>query len=353
MEGSAAQIGDFERFAAALPDAVLAVAGDGTILAANAPAEELFGYRRDELVGAPVELLVPERLRAAHEGHRGRFHADGAARPMGTWLDLRALSRDGAQIPVDISLSPLTLDGRPAVVASVRDLRGRERVTAALRAVVEGTATAAGAGFFAPFVEQLAFALGGRHALVGQIVDDGATVETLAFWQDGALAPNVTYALAGTPCSTVVGGSLCTYPQGVQSLFPEDDDLRLLGAESYIGSPLLSPAGEHIGIVAVLDGEPLRDAATAESILRVFAARAGAELERLRALRVLQEAEGRLRTIFEQAQLGICLIDLDGRAIESNRAFREFVGYSREEIRALRFTEYTHPDDVPANVALW
>jgi PAS domain S-box-containing protein len=96
----------FRDLPEAAPDPVVIVEETGEIALVNDAAERLFGHSRDELVGSSVESLVPERFRAAHRGHRDRFFAAPATRPMGIGLELFALCKGGREVPVEISLSP-------------------------------------------------------------------------------------------------------------------------------------------------------------------------------------------------------------------------------------------------------
>jgi len=89
----------------AAPDAVVGVDGDGLIVLVNVQCEQLFGYSRSELVGQPLELLVPERRRSAHERHRTQYLASPRPRAMGEGSDLVARRRDGSEFPAEISLS--------------------------------------------------------------------------------------------------------------------------------------------------------------------------------------------------------------------------------------------------------
>lgn len=109
------------------PDAIVVVDGVGGIRLINSQAEKMFGYDRGELVGKPIEILLPDRFGAAHSGHRGRYMAEPRTRPMGAGLDLAARHRDGTEIPVEISLSPLeTADGL-LVTSVIRDVSERKR----------------------------------------------------------------------------------------------------------------------------------------------------------------------------------------------------------------------------------
>jgi PAS domain S-box-containing protein len=97
----------FRALLESAPDAMVIVDGAGTIRLVNAQTEALFGYQREELLGQPVEILVPGRSRADHPVHRRGYAANRQVRPMGAGLDLHGLRRDGSEFPVEISLSPL------------------------------------------------------------------------------------------------------------------------------------------------------------------------------------------------------------------------------------------------------
>lgn len=112
----------------ASPDGVLVVGEEGTVRHVNPAAEELFGYTRAEMVGEPVEMLVPEQHRTGHVRHRERYHEHPRQRPMGIGLELRGLRKDGSEVPVEISLSPLTAGDEELVIATVRDVTQRNRL---------------------------------------------------------------------------------------------------------------------------------------------------------------------------------------------------------------------------------
>lgn len=109
----------------ALPDGIVIVHADGRIAFANARLEQLSGYQRDELLEGPVEVLVPDRLRASHRRQREGYASAPHLRPMGSGLDIHLRRVDGVEIPVDIQLSPLEIAGKRLTVAAVRDISHR------------------------------------------------------------------------------------------------------------------------------------------------------------------------------------------------------------------------------------
>jgi PAS domain S-box-containing protein len=113
------------------PDAMVLVDAKGTIVFANQQLSALFGYTREQVQGQPVELLIPERFRGRHTGHRAAFAAEHRVRPMGAGLELYARRQDGSEFPVEISLSPINEigpAGGPLVAAAIRDVTERKRV---------------------------------------------------------------------------------------------------------------------------------------------------------------------------------------------------------------------------------
>jgi len=115
------------------PDGILAVDRSGLIRLMSGQVEELFGYSRTELVGRPVEMLMPGMVRVRHVANRTQFQRQPQLRPMGTGGDLRALHKDGSEFPVEVSLSPMPRDGEPLVIAIVRDVTRRQEAERALR----------------------------------------------------------------------------------------------------------------------------------------------------------------------------------------------------------------------------
>ncbi len=172
--------------------------------------------------------------------------------------------------------------GRPErLLAISRDVTERVTVEEMMRALAEATAAATGAEFFRSLAKQLALGLGARYAFIAECRTDRPAARMRAFWTGEGFGENLEYDVAATPCRAVLDGDEVLHARRVQEIFPEDKDLVTLGAESYLGLPIRDSARQVIGHLAVLDVAPLEAAPRALSVLRLFAARAGAELERL------------------------------------------------------------------------
>ena len=130
----------FRSLLEAAPDGILIADAEGIILAVNKQVERLFGFERSDLLGQSVDLLVPEKLRDVHRGHRGAYNQQPMTRPMGIGLDLAGRRKDGSEMPLAISLSPAQLGSGPVIIATIRDISERIRLTAerdALRVAFE------------------------------------------------------------------------------------------------------------------------------------------------------------------------------------------------------------------------
>jgi PAS domain S-box-containing protein len=125
----------FRQVVESAPNAIVMIGHTGLIEMVNAEAERVFGYTRNELLGKPVEMLVPERYRPKHPKLRTAFFADSVSRPMGTGRDLYGLRRDGSEFPVEIGLNSIQTEEGTMVLSAIVDISARKRLEERIHAI--------------------------------------------------------------------------------------------------------------------------------------------------------------------------------------------------------------------------
>jgi PAS domain S-box-containing protein len=210
---------------------------------------------------------------------------------------------------------------------------------AVLRQILEGTATETGESFFAALVENLAKALGTHGAWV-TIWHGETRLRAVAFWLADRFVSDFEYDLAGTPCEPVFRECRLVHIQDrVVELYPDDPELAAVGAVSYMGVPLLDFDGRILGHLAVLDKRPMPPEPRLQALFRIFAARASAEMQRLRAEQLLQEREERLRRLFDSAMDAIIEYDQDLKITRINPAAEKAFQRHAPEMLGGAFTD--------------
>jgi PAS domain S-box-containing protein len=202
-----------------------------------------------------------------------------------------------------------------------------------LRAIFEGTANSTGEQFFAALVKNLAGVLKTYSSWVTEYIEETNKLRTLAFWVDGRLVENFTIDVTGTPCEVVIRSvRLVHFPDNMMQLFPDSPIIRDFNAVSYMGVPLLDTDGRIFGNLAVLDNQPMPEEPKSEALFRIFASRASAELQRIRAEEEIRRREEKYRRIIESTGEGFILLNKNFEITEVNTAFCQLVGTSPENV---------------------
>ena len=220
-----------------------------------------------------------------------------------------------------------------------------------LRHITEGIAGATGKEFFHSLVRHLADALQARYSFIAECTDDRRTqVRTLAFWDGNNYTADVEYPLRGTPCERVIEGNICSHPDRLQALFPEDRDLVTLGAQSYAGVPLSTPLSQVLGHLVVIDDKPRVFSENELRILGLFATRAASELERSRAEASLKRSESQRRMLLDITNAVITKLSRDELWAAIAEAVRRVVPFDRlalcehdPKLDCLRIVNYAGP----------
>ncbi|WHM40688.1 PAS domain S-box protein [Streptomyces sp. BPTC-684] len=283
----------FSELLEAAPDAMVIVADSGSIRLVNAQTEKLFGYTRDELLGQPVEILVPGRFRDQHASHRGGYAAAHQVRPMGAGLELHGLRKDGTEFPVEISLSPLdTADGL-FVSAAVRDVSERRAAEQRFRGLLEA----------AP------------DAMV--IVDDSGIIR-LVNAQTEALFGYRREELLGRPVEYLVPHRFRAHHASHRNSYSTNQQVRPMGAGLELHG--LRKDGTEFPVEISLSPLETADGLLVSAAVRDVSERKAAE-----------QRINELAHLVESSQDAILSKTLDGRIAYWNSAAQRMYGYTSEE----------------------
>jgi transcriptional regulator with PAS, ATPase and Fis domain len=191
----------------------------------------------------------------------------------------------------------------------------------ALKKIVEGTSDYTGGKFFRLLVKNLAETLDAHGVWVTEYLREKNRLRSLAFWLEDHFVEKYEYDVPGTPCEPVLKNeTICHVPDNVISLFPNDPDLPPLGAVSYMGVALRDENGDVLGHLALLDNKPMVELPEAFAIFKIFAARAGAELRRMRYEKMLIDNEAKLSRLVNGTQDALLEINEQLMITQANKA---------------------------------
>jgi PAS domain S-box-containing protein len=286
------------------------------------PPEAILGRSMRQIIGAAAYADIADSLQRVLSGEHVRLtvHRRNAAG------ELRTLA---------LELVPdFGQEGRVAGwYALIRDVTESERASSALRHIIDGTARATGNAFFRALARNLAQATGLRCAMVAEVLPDRRHARAIAYWTGEDFREGVVYPLAGAPCLRVVEAGEAYFPDRVAELFPDDRPLAAQGIRGYYGVRLEANDGTPLGVLVVMDGAPIRDRDGLASLVSVFAARAAAELERIRADAELQRTSERFAKVFATSPVPIAVSSLaEGRYADVSPAFEQLFGWKRQEV---------------------
>lgn len=316
----------FRALTQTTPEAVVIADGEGYIVFWNQSAQAIFGYSQEEVINRPLTLLMPARYRNQHQQGLEKFRAGGQSTLIGRTTELAGLRKDGREFPLELSLATWTAGEKIFFGGIIRDITRRKEAEELIKERERQLAEA----------QQI--------AQVGSWSWDIASNRLI--WSDEL------YRIYGLDPQQFEA----SYESFLLRVHDSDRNLvRAIVEQAYDNHQpfgfehrIVRPDGsvrllQARGRVAVDEkGQPIKMFGTGQDIT-----------ERRQAEDALRESEARFRAIFEGAAIGISLTDLDKRIVESNPALQKMLGYSRNELRQILFTQFTHPDDVEINLALY
>lgn len=312
----------------------------GRIIRVNDSASKTSGYSRDELLKMTVFDLNPTEVVA-----NWPRHWELVKKQKKITIETKHKHKSGHTYDVEITNNYIDFDGMEFSCSVVRDIRKRKLEEELLLSVSEATSGYVGQDYFKELAKFITLTLGVKYSLVSECANEEKTrLRTIAYVENAIPIENVEYDLKGTPCEIVMAGKDYFCANELEKMFPKEK-----GLQSYVAVPIYSPAnkGEILGHIAALDDKPMNESHNQTSILKIFAARAGSEIDRLKAeqklketlenanikLQIqLKESEKRYRDLFEEAPIAYVHEGLDSKFITANQAALRSLGIRAEDI---------------------
>jgi PAS domain S-box-containing protein len=344
------------------PDAMVIVNSDDCIVLINAQTERLFGYGRHELIGKPLELLVPPRARGV--SRRPRLgSSDLGTSPGGSGLEYYGRRKDGTEVPIDISLSPVTTQAGVLAVYAMRDITERQRVEGALAAEARflraQTAVAKVAlsslrpeDLGGPLLETIGRTQGYACGTLWRVAKDGKTATMVASFGDGTAAfIGMVQDLSETSC--VLARIIRTGEPAFINRMPETPYrvhpiARALKTQALLGLPLVARTDQVVGAIVFVDTEN-RERFTERDLTQgtVLASQVAQALENSELFSQVNQLQEQYRVATEALNDAVFTLDAQGQFAFGNAAGERLTGYRLEEMLGHPFADLVAPEDLP------
>lgn len=320
-----------------LHEAVFWVNAHGNIIYVNDAACRMSGYSKEDFTRMQVKDINPSYIVSDFPAFwkmlKEKKHFT---------FDAKHKHKNGYVYDVEITDNFIEYKGEEYTCSIVRDTGRRKREEELLRTISEATSGLVGQDFFEALTRYVTLSLGIKTCIITECTDiDKTRVRTLSYSKNNQREENIEYDVEGTPCKLVMEGKGAPVfiADGCAKAYPAE-----AGYESYVAVPIYSPAnGDVIGHIAALDDAPMTNEMNQTSILKIFASRAGAEIDRIKAEeklkianieleKLLTESEERFRDLFEEAPIAYVHEGLDSKFIKVNRAAMNTLGITPDQV---------------------
>lgn len=309
----------------------------GKIIRVNDSASKTCGYTVSELLQMSIFDLNPLEKKSGWPKHWAAVKEKKKIS-----FETKHRHKDGFLYDIEVTNNYIEFDGQEFSCSIVRDIRKKKIEEELLRTISEATSGLVGQDFFEALTRYVTLSLGIKTCIVTECTDVEKTrVRTLSYSKNNKTEENIEYALEGTPCKLVMEGkgSDLFISTGCDKAYAAE-----AGYDSYVAVPICSPtSGDVIGHIAALNDAPMYDEMNQTSILKIFAARAGAEIERIKAEeklkianlqleKLLAESEERFKDLFEKAPIAYVHEGLDSKFIKVNQAAMQTLGIRPDQV---------------------
>jgi diguanylate cyclase (GGDEF)-like protein/PAS domain S-box-containing protein len=325
--------------------------GSGRVVWSN-ETYRIFGVRRDAF--KPTFKSCMDRIHSDDRAdvHRAIRSAVAAGETLA--VDYRIVRPESQvrHVRVQAEVSRDAAGKALRMVGVIHDITDSWREEEQLIEIARGVSAKTGERFFQSLVWHFARVIGADYALVADLVPGQGSARTIAVLADGAIKNNFAFRLEGTPAAQAVRDQVCAIAADVRLLYPQDAMLAESCAQAYIGQLLVDSDDEPIGLLAVVYRQPLHDVGRISHTLKIFAARAAAELERLRIENALAKATREWTQAMDAFEDAIYIVDTDDRLVRANQAFFKLVGRTRQSALGQTIAHLLHPDLPPDQCAV-
>ena len=306
------------------PDGVFVADKNGCYVEVNRAASAITGYSEEELLRMSLPDLLPQESLEIALSHFQILKESGSSSSEFEFLHKTGNKRWWSVDAVKLSEN--------RCLGFAKDITHRKLIEETQLFILHSGSYPSGGNFFESLAQYLATALEMDYVCIDRLQGDCLAAQTVAVYHNGSFKNNVAYTLKDTPCADVVGKDICVFPTGVRNLFPEDEALQDLQAESYLGTTLWSFDMKPIGLIAVISRLPLANRTLSEEILKLVAIRAAGELERTIAEEALRESNAYLENLINYANAPIIVWDPQFRITRFNHAFEFLTGRNEAEV---------------------
>ncbi len=313
-------------------DGVITMNRQGTVLSMNPGAEKMFLQAASHVVGKSISTLIPQRLFVHDMGEveRGTLVAMGQRQSY-------------YPFPIEISFNQLTHGTHQTYVALIRDVTERNRADETLKSIGLGVSASTGEEFIRSVIKQLCKALKTDLAFIVQVTRRGADVASSLILADGdQIQSRPAQSLENTLFENVIRKGYRAFASDVREAYPQDGVLEELEAQGCAAMPLVDHRGVTVGVMGVIHRKAMSDLVIVESTLRIFAARAGSELERKRFEEDLAAEKERLAVTLRSIGDGCITVDQEGRVVLINSVAEKLTGWTQSQAVGQSLTKVFH-----------
>jgi len=336
------------------PDGIVMTDLNGILITVNKRTCKIFGFESEEELKSFhsnfIDFVAPSDVERVSENIKLRL--SGLESFSTEYLAIR---KDGKQFPVEVK-SSLVCDSQNhpyALIGVVRDITQKKKIEDTQQFLLSAGWTNSGDDFFHSLARYLSNTLTMSFVCIDTISSDHLTLQSLAVYSDGKFIDNVCNVIKDSPCADTIGKTLCRFDSDVCNLFPKNNLIQNIKAQCYVATTLRSSDGKPVGLIALMDRQPLVNPTLVESVLNLVSIRAAGEMERHDTELALFQSKKSFQNYFQNCSVGMSVTSQDKIWLEVNQSLCQMLGYTARELRELTWIDVTYPQDIDKNLILF